>query len=358
MWKMSRAGSSQLSPDGTQLVYTQTDYNMAENRGVTTIWMQTLADNAVVRLTDTSSNSVSPQWSADGQKIYFLSDRSGSQQVWEMTPKGEKATQLSSFDKDVEGFGVSPAGDKVWYVQRVQVADRLSGDIYKDMGKSNAHIYDDLMARHWNRWNDGTRLHIFVGDFGAKGIAAGTDIIGADADWDAPMEPYFDMAEIAWNHAGTQLAYTCKPMAGAEYAVSTDSDIFLYDLAKGTSVNLLKPRADIDYHNAAYAPFALLGYDKYPVWSPDDQQLAFRSQKREGNESDKDRLFVWNAQTGAMRDLTAAFDELSGVHVAVVLLILESAVYVQPAYGRGERRDADQPSPNGFPHVYHPASPI
>ena len=88
MWKMSRAGSSSLSPDGRTLLYAQTDYNMAENRGVTTIWVEDLATKAVTRLTDTASNNAAPKWSADGEKIYFLSDRSGSLQVWEMTPAG------------------------------------------------------------------------------------------------------------------------------------------------------------------------------------------------------------------------------------------------------------------------------
>ena len=162
-------------------------------------------------------------------------------QVWEMTPAGGNARQLSAFDKDVEGFGISPRGDKAWYVQRVEVCDRKSSDVYKDMDKSKARIYDDLMARHWNYWDEGSYLHIFVGDFGAEGLKPGVDIIGKDAAWDAPLAPYFDMAEIAWNNAGTMLAYTCKPLTGTEYAVSTDSDIFVYVLENGVTQNICKP---------------------------------------------------------------------------------------------------------------------
>ena len=124
MWKMSRAGGASLSPDGRTLLYQQTDYSMAENRGVTTIRVEDLATKAVTPLTDFSSNSLSPRWSADGGKIYFLSDRSGSMQVWEMDAAGGSVRQLSDFDRDVEGFGISPCGDKAWYVQRVQVAAR------------------------------------------------------------------------------------------------------------------------------------------------------------------------------------------------------------------------------------------
>ena len=310
MWKMSRAGGSSISPDGTTLLYQQTDYNMAENRGVTTIWVEDLASKAVTRLTDNTSNNVSPKWSADGSRIYFLSDRSGSMQVWEMTAAGTNAKQLSDLDKDIEGFGVSPKGDKAWYVQRIQVADRRSSDVYKDMDKSKARIYDDLMARHWDYWDEGEYMHIFVGDFGPEGIKPGVDIIGAEAAWDAPLAPYFDMAEIAWSNAGDKLAYTCKPLTGTAYAVSTDSDIFVYDLATGETKNICKP---LTGNSAAEGEACLdlaemVGYDKYPVWSPDDRKIAFLSQRRAGNESDKARLFVYDCATADMQDLTADFD--------------------------------------------------
>ena len=307
MWKMSRAGSSSLSPDGKTLVYAQTDYNMAENRGVTTIWVEDTATKAVTRLTDTSSNNADPKWSADGQKIYFLSDRSGSMQVWEMSPAGGNARQLSALDKDVEGFGISPRGDKAWYVQRVQVCDRKSSDVYKDMYKSTARIYDDLMVRHWNYWDEGSYLHIFVGDFGAEGMKPGVDILGKDAAWDTPMAPYFDMAEIAWNNAGTMLAYTCKPLTGTEYAVSTDSDIFVYALESGVTQNICKP-VNVNTGEAIEDKAVMVGYDKYPVWSPDDSKIAFLSQRRPGNESDKARLFLYDCRTGEMQDLTEDFD--------------------------------------------------
>ena len=114
------------------------------------------------------------------------------------------------------------------------------------------------------------------------------------------------MAEIAWNHAGTQLAYTCKPLTGTAYAVSTDSDIFIYDLATGRTQNICKPASRPAGETAAAGDMP--GYDKYPVWSPDDSKIAFRSMRRAGNESDKERLFVYDCRTGRMEDLTAEFD--------------------------------------------------
>ena len=312
MWKMSRAGSSSLSPDGKTLLYAQTDYNMAQNRGVTTIWVQDMASGAVTRLTDTASNNADPKWSADGRKIYFLSDRSGSMQVWRMNAAGGDATQVTGSGggegvPDVEGFGVSPDEKHIWWVQAVQTARRKSSDVYKDMDKSKARIYDDLMARHWDYWDEGSYRHIFIGELGKGLVTGGTDIM-PDAQWDAPLAPYFDMAEIAWNNAGTMLAYTCKPLTGTEYAVSTDSDIFVYVLESGVTQNICKPVNVNTGEPVASDKAVMAGYDKYPVWSPDDTKIAFLSQSRAGNESDKARLFLYDCRTGEMQDLTEDFD--------------------------------------------------
>ncbi len=301
MWKMRRAGSSSLSPDGSVLLYAVTDYNMQENRGVTSIYTQSLADKSVRRLTDGSSNNLSPQWSADGGRIYFLSDRSGSMQVWAMTPDGQNPEQVTGNEDggtDIEGFGISPDGGHIWWVQSCHTADLRSKEIHPDLPHSRARIYDDLMVRHWDYWAEGDYRHIFIAGLNGGKAAAGTDIM-PEARWDAPLAPYFDMAEIAWSPDGRKLAYTCKPLTGAAYAVSTDSDIYVYDLETQQTTNICKDNAQ---------GYPMVGYDKYPVWSPDGRRLAFRSMERPGNESDKERLFVYDFETGLMQYLTARFD--------------------------------------------------
>ncbi|MDE6446517.1 MAG: S9 family peptidase [Alistipes sp.] len=316
MWKMRRAGSSSLSPDGGRLLYAATDYDMTENRGVTSLWTQEMATGECRALTGPESNNHSPQWSADGRHVWFLSDRSGTTQVWRMRADGTGAEQVTGSGDgegipEVEGFGVSPDGKHIWWVQTVHVAARKSSDVHADLPKSKARIYDDLMVRHWDYWDEGDYRHIFVAELGGGLVTGGTDIIGADAAWDAPLAPYFDMAEIAWNHAGTMLAYTCKPLTGTEYAESTDSDIFVYDLTTGKTANICKPRTGNRTEctdDICELVVEMPGYDKYPVWSPDDLHIAFRSMRRAGNESDKERLFVYDCRTAEMHDLTATFD--------------------------------------------------
>ena len=298
MWKMSRIGSHALSPDGKTVLYTLTRYNMAENKGVTIIVSHDIASGEERELTDTSATSTSPVWSADGADIWFASNRSGDMQLWKMQADGSQPKQVSNIEGGIEGFGISPDEKHIYYTKFVHAKDVNSADVYDDADKSKARIYDDLMVRHWDYWDKGDYLHIFVADLLANGVGTGTDIIGDKSAWDAPLAPFFDHAEIAWHPNSEKLAYTCKPLTGTEYAVSTDSDIFVYVLNSGVTLNINKHNRD----------FAFEGYDKYPVWSPNGSKIAFRSQERAGNEADKERLMIYDLASGEVKYLTEDFD--------------------------------------------------
>jgi len=298
MWKMSRIGAQTLSPDGTKLLYAVTQYNLAENRGLSFLWLKDMATGEERCLTDNCSTNHSAQW-LDNENFAFMSNRSGSSQVWAMDIEGKNLRQLTSFENDVEGYGI--AGDHAFYVQRVKVAPLKGNDKYADMDKSKVRIYDDLMVRHWDYWDDGSYLHIFAADYKDNKISEGADIIGADKAYDAPLAPYFDTAEMSLSPDGSLLAYTCKPLTGTEYALSTDSDIFLYDFATATTRNLSK-------ESAAKLDEKFVGYDKYPVFSPDGRKIAFRSMRRPGNEADQQRLWVYDLDTDECRYITRGHD--------------------------------------------------
>lgn len=296
MWKIGRVGGSTVSPDGKTVLYTVSYYSMKDDKSSTHIWSVPTEGGEAVQITDGAGKEASIQWSADGSRIYFLSTRSGDAQLWSAKPDGSDMRQLSAIEGGIEGFGVSPKEDKLYYIKRVQVEKRRSSEIFPDLPDSKAMIYDDLMARHWDYWDDGSYLHLFVADLQNGKVAEGVDIMEGEP-WDAPMAPYFDAAEIAWNNAGTQLAYTCKKMTGKQYALSTNSDIYLYDLASNKTINITE---------------GMMGYDKYPRFSPDDSMVAFTSMERDGNESDKDRLFVTKLGTGEKLYLTKDFDYNAG----------------------------------------------
>jgi dipeptidyl aminopeptidase/acylaminoacyl peptidase len=276
MYKMGRVGAFAVS--GEQVAYTVSWYSVAENRSSTELHI----GDVVI------ADARNPQFSADGQTIYFM--RGG--QLWSADANGAGEQQLSNIEDGIDGYNVAPTGDKLFYAQKVRTADRESKDVHPDMDKSKALIYDDLMARHWDYWDRGYYSHIFVAPLAGGKVGEGVDIMPGE-QWDAPMAPYFDMAEIAWSNDGKLLAYTCKKLTGTEYAVSTDSDIYLYDTATGTTKNLTE---------------GMPGYDKYPVFSPDNTMIAWRSMERPGNEADKDRLMVMNIDGSDKRYLTADFD--------------------------------------------------
>ena len=298
MWKMGRIGAQTLSPNGEKLLYTLTQYNLAENRGITFLWLRDMASGEEVRLTDNTSTNTAPQW-LDDNTIAFMSNRTGAMQAWAMDAEGMNLRQLTDIDGGIEGFGI--AGDHAFYVQRVEVAKLKGSNKYDDMDKSKVRIYDDLMVRHWDYWDDGSYLHIFAADYKDGMIVNGKDIIGADKAYDAPLAPYFDTAEIRLSPDGTQLAYTCKPLTGVDYALSTDSDIFLYDFATEATRNLSKEAA-------ATTDDKFVGYDKYPVFSPDGTKIAFRSQRRPGNEADQQRLWVFDLNTNECTYITRGQD--------------------------------------------------
>ena len=298
MWKMSRIGQQVLSPDGTQLIYTITKYNLAENRGITFLVLRDMATGVERQLTDNTSTNTAPQW-LDNQTIAFMSNRSGAMQAWSMGVDGSNLAQVTDIEGGIEGFGI--AGDHAFYVQRVKVAPLKGSDKYGDMDKSKVRVYDDLMVRHWDYWDDGSYLHIFAADYANGKIVNGKDIIGADKAYDAPLAPYFDTAEIRLSPDGSQLAYTCKPLTGVDYALSTDSDIFLYDFATEATRNLSKEAA-------ATGVDKFVGYDKYPVFSPNGKKIAFRSQRRPGNEADQQRLWVYDLETNECTYITRGQD--------------------------------------------------
>lgn len=292
MWKIARVGGSAISPDGGTVVYTVTKYDMAENKGTTNIYKSATDGSGAICLDENSSNEGALSWSADGSKIYFLSDRSGDDQLWSCEVDGANPTQITDVEGGIEAYEISADGSTMYYTKKVKVEKRSGSELYPEHDKAQVLVYDDLMARHWSYWDKGEYSHIFVAAMGGDMITLGEDIMAGEP-WDAPMAPYFNNAEIAISHDGTKIAYSCKKMTGTEYTLSTDSDIYLYDIETKQTVNLTE---------------GMVGYDRYPRFSLDDKVIAFSSMERPSNESDKERLFTVDLKSGDKKYLTPDFD--------------------------------------------------
>ena len=288
LWKFGRPGSMQLSPDGKEILYTVTRYDVKTNNSIIDIFKVSSEGGDPERLTDGKGKYHSPQWFPTGEKIGFLN----GEQLWEMDPAGKSKKQVSSLEAGINSFDWSPDGTKILLTMDVKL-DETPQEIYPDLPNTNVRIINDLMYRHWNAWHDYAYSHIFVATYSASGLADPIDIM-KDEPWDAPLAPYHDYSEISWSPNGKQIAYTCKKMKGREYAISTNSDIYLYDLASGETINLTE---------------GMPGYDKYPSFSEDGTRLAFQSMATPGYEADKVRLFVLDLESGKKEYWTKGWDQ-------------------------------------------------
>lgn len=291
LWKFGRVGDPQLSPDGKTVVYSVTHYSIENNKGYTHIYTVPYTGGDPIRITGGEFSCFNQRWIDDGNKIAYLSTQTENIQMWSMNPDGTEKTQISEFDISVNSFKVSPLGDKVILLADVKLDDTPT-EIYSDLPKADVIMAEELMYRHWNGWHDYMYSHIFIADIDAGEISDATDIMEGEK-YDAPMSPYFDDSEIVWSPDGSMIAYTCKKMSGKEYAESTDSDIYIYTISGHDTENVTE---------------GMLGYDKYPVFSPDSKKLSWMSMETPGYEADKERLFIMDLDSREKEYLTEDFD--------------------------------------------------
>jgi dipeptidyl aminopeptidase/acylaminoacyl peptidase len=269
MWKFGRLGSFALSPDGSSVLYTVTLIDLKSEARKTEIFKISSGGGEPVRLT--AEGGSSPQWFENGKKIAFVR---GSD-LMTMNPDGSEQKKVEGIS-EFEIFNISPAGNKIYFTKRVKL-DQTANEKH-NFPNAKVRIIDDLMYRHWNAWSDYSYSHIFVASFNGSAVSGEKDIM-KDQKFESPTAPYFDEREISWSPDGKYIAYTSKRLRGIEDARSTNSDIYLHEIASGGEVNITEVNK---------------GYDRYPVFSPDGSKIALQSMERNGYEADLDRLVIYD----------------------------------------------------------------
>ncbi|HEY4788796.1 MAG TPA: prolyl oligopeptidase family serine peptidase, partial [Bacteroidales bacterium] len=293
LWKFGRVDDAHLSPDGKTIIYNVSRYDAKINKKHTWIFSVPSGGGEPKNLTADFPSCFNPRWLPDG-KIAFLSTADSVSQIWVMDQDGSGKKQVSDAKKDINGFEFAATGTKLFYLQDVKL-DSTTQDKYPDLPLAKGRIITDLMYRHWDQWHDYAYSHIFVSDYKDEKVGEGTDIM-KDQPYDSPLPPYFDISEISWSPDGKMLAYSCKKLKGKAFAISTNSDVYVYHTDNGTTENITEE---------------MMGYDRYPVFSPDSKRVAFQSMETPGYESDKSRLFVYDFGTKTKKYLTANFDQES-----------------------------------------------
>jgi dipeptidyl aminopeptidase/acylaminoacyl peptidase len=250
------------------------------------------------QLTDEPANDGSTQWSPGGQQIYFLSERSGSPQVWRMPAGGGKAVQVTRLPLDVGSFRVSPKEDRLLvslevFTDCADLACTAGRLAHARQHVASGILYERTFVRHWDTWSDGRRSQLFSIALDAQGLASGTPVnLTAGLDGDVPGKPFGDRADYAFSPDGAKVAFSIR-VAGRGEPWSTNFDIYTVPSAGGTPV-------DVTAANKAE--------DIQPAFSPDGSQLAYLAMDRPGYEADRLKLMLMDLKTGVSRPLTGAWD--------------------------------------------------
>lgn len=304
LWSMGRIGGVTVSPDGKTVAYTVTTYDIKANKGETAIYVMDTASCQTRRLTPGRGSQ--PAFIDGGRRVAYLSSASGSSQVWATDLDGTHTERLSDETADVEGFSFSPDGSHIILIKSIPSTTSIAAKD-ADLPLSTGILATDLMYKHWDQYVTAIP-HPFVAQFDGRKISGAIDVLEGEP-FECPMLPFGGIEQLAWSPDGQSIAYTCRKKTGRDYAVSTDSDIFLYDIATKTTRNLCKPadyKAPAIDHTKSLQDQSVnkqegdfnVGYDENPQFSPDGRYIAWKSRERDGYESDLSRLCVYEFKTG------------------------------------------------------------
>lgn len=294
LWAFGRLADAQVAPDGSKILYGVSYYSVEQNRNNRELFTINPDGTGLTQITHTKKGEYSARWVKNGSKIAFLSAESGSMQLWEMNPDGTQRTQISNREGGISDYLYSPDNSKIILICN-EKSTLTTQDRYPDLDKTSGIIVEDLMYKHWDEWVT-TVPHPIIYDYDGTTLTNETDIL-LGLPFESPVKPFGGAEQLAFSPDGKIVAYTCKKLTGKAYAESTNTDIYLYDIAK-----------NITYANLSEGN---MGYDINPTFSPDGKMIAWESMEHDGYESDKNRLFIADLATLERTDISASFDQNS-----------------------------------------------
>lgn len=283
LWSLGRVNGEAVSRDGERVYYTVTRYDLEKNKGNTQLYVSNIKSGESIRISEDGVNAYNACFDGGGNLIY-----SKDGVVFHSLLR----KSLGQDNEEYSNLLPSPNGQWVAFSRSVKF-NTPKADLYPELSKSTALIYDDLMFRHWNTWEDGYANHVFIGRMSPAGIDQEKDLLSKEP-FDSPTMPDGGVEDMCWSTDSKWLAYVSVKKMGKEYALSTNSDIYLYELSTGKTINVTD---------------GLKGFDKNPVFSPDGKYLAWTSMARDGYESDKNDVYIMDMQTHVRNKITSDWDE-------------------------------------------------
>ena len=288
---LGRVSEPRVSPDGKRVLFGVSHESVPQNKSNRDLYVMNIDGTGVTRITKTAQSENSAVWIDNGTRIAFVyAEKGSSPQLWVMNADGTERHAATNIEGGIEGFLFSPDQSKVVLIRTVKY-NRTAADIYPDLPKATGRVIDDLMYKHWDTWV--TEIpHPFIGAFDGQTITDLKDIMEGEP-YEAPMRPFGGVESFAWSPDSKILVYTSRKKTGMEYALSTNSDLYAYNLTTEATTNLTE---------------GMMGYDTNPAFSPDGRYMAWLSMERDGYEADTHRLFLRDNATGQKTDLTSDWD--------------------------------------------------
>ena len=305
LWAMGRISGVVASPDGGKVAYQVGYYSVKQNksRQVICVMNSDSEGTGQRQLSISQKSETDPAW-LDNETIAYISGG----EIWCVKADGTGRKQLSNTEGKVEGFQFSPDRSKVIILKSIPFHEVIKENP-SDLPKATGRLVTDLMYRHWDHYVESIQ-HPFLCSVSGYAIAAdATDILEGEP-YECPMEPFGGIEQLAWSPDSKTIAYTCRKKTGLEYSISTDSDIYLYDVSTRKTKNLCKPDGYVAPKvdptvtlrtQSVNSPENLknnVGYDQNPQFSPDGKYIAWLSMERDGYEADLNRLCIYEMATG------------------------------------------------------------
>lgn len=290
LWRVKKISTETVDQKSNTAIVGVSVANVKDNSSTRNLFSMDLSNGNLTPLTDYKSSVSNATTIPNSEKIGYMHKG----QWYEMEKNGEGKRKIMNTSKSISTFKYSPNGKYVFYTQDIKLRKDKGKDLHTDMPRADVKVIDDLMYRHWSSWNDDKHSHIFVESY-SKGRLFGEKIdVMRNQPFDVPTNPFGGAEDLVWAPDSRHILYVCKKKEGKEYAQSTNTDIYEFDLISRKTVNLTKEN---------------LGYDTHPTFSNNGKKLAWLRMERNGYESDKNNIFVMSYKDKKRINITRDFSE-------------------------------------------------